>query len=1643
MVTSVAYANRTHNVRRLMMGALWTRAGFWFQQRIALGMLAVVLALFAPQAFAKPCTVNVSAQASPTKTIYEFNSSDNSTCDNGLGYGNYWGIADSSAGFANDGGEDTFVSTVQGGRLYIFSGLIPGSSNPGILQSGFIYYPPAGFTGTDSGTFYTQNTAGGPWIPNGTVNFLVPAGANQPTVTGVSPNSGTTGGGTPITITGTNFTGTSAVTVGGNNASAVTIVSGTTITALTPSGVAGSQDVRVTTSNGTSPVNAAAKFTYIAPSPPIATPSNANIAYGSGATAIPLALSGGTATQINLISAASHGTVIVSGTSVTYQPNTGYAGPDSFIYSAQNSSGTSSPASVTIDVAAPTVVYVPGNPSMATAGVAYSASVASATGGTGPYTYTVASGAMPLGLTLSTNGTISGTPRAVGSFTFSVRVADASTGSGPFSAISSQLTLNVAAPTLSMSPAPGPLSGSVSVAFSQSFTASGGTSPYAYGLNVTGGALPSGLTFNAGTGVLSGTPTSAGTVAFNVSATDSTNGGTFSITNSYSLTVSAPTVTLNPASLPNPTAGALYSQSVTASGATTPYTYAVVAGSLPAGLSLNPTTGLVSGTPTAAGVFNLTIQATDNNGFSGSRPYALTVGAPTLTLSPTTLGNAVAGTAFNQTFTTSGGTAPYTYAITGSLPTGLTMSTAGVLSGTPTATGSFPISIISTDSTSGIGPFQTTRNYTLIAVAGGVVVAPGSLPAPVLGTAYSQAVTASGGISPYTYSVSTGSLPAGLVLGPTGVLSGTPTVAGTFNFTVRAADSTTGSGPAIGTQVYTFTIAAPAITLTPATLPVPPIGAPYTQSVSASGGVGPYTYSVSAGNLPIGLVLSPAGILSGTTTAAGTFNFTVRATDSSGGPYSGTQAYTFTIGAPTITLNPATLPDPAVGIAYSQTMIATGGIAPYTYSISAGTLPAGLALNATNGVLSGTPTAMGASSFTIAATDSSTGTGAPFRATRTFNVNTTQTVPTAPPVSATTGSNAPVTINAAANATNGPFTGLSVVTPPASGTARVEGLNIIYTPAVTSAGVVTFAYALQNSAGASAPVQVSITVTPVPIPVAQKQAVTAAGKEVVIDITDGATGGPFTGAAILSVSPSNAGSAVLAAAAPKQTASAQGSAKQSAAGQTYTVTFAPAAAFAGTAVITYTISNALATSAPAALQISVTPRRDPSTDPDVSGLINAQIQAARRFATAQISNYNQRLERLHANGRAAFSNNLTVVMPSAAGSPQQCQDMQSLSARDMCQRGVATQTSRNSPRGGGGFGANGPVASNMGSATDGAMATGVGNAQGNNASGSNAAPGGVLGELAAGTLLAALPGSYDGFGTGIPGAPDLPGADAAGADTSDSRLAFWTAGSVDFGFANVGTQRSGFRFTTGGVTVGADYRVSDHLTVGAGFGYGRDGTDIGSSGTHSSADAYSIALYGSYRPTPSYFIDGVAGAGLLRFDSRRWVTDEAAFANGQRDGHQLFASLSAGYEHRSDRWLFSPYARMLVAESKLNPFSESSAGLGALTYFGQTVTTVSGALGMRTEFAKETRYGMFLPFARVEYQHDFEGQSAANLAYADLASAGPAYTVYGTPFGRDRIQVGLGAKLRTKTLTFGLDYNVLFGMSGLQQGVRLTFTAPF
>jgi Ice-binding-like/Putative Ig domain/IPTL-CTERM motif len=161
----------------------------------------------------------------------------------------------------------------------------------------------------------------------------------------------------------------------------------------------------------------------------------------------------------------------------------------------------------------------------------------------------------------------------------------------------------------------------------------------------------------------------------------------------------------------------------------------------------------------------------------------------------------------------------------------------------------------------------------------------------------------------------------------------------------------------------------PPITLAPPTLPVGRVGVAYSQQITATGGTGPYVFTVLSGTLPAGLTLSSGGLLSGTPTTLGSSPVTIQGTDSNGCP--GVITYTIVIAAatcPLITLAPPTLPAGTVGVAYSQQITASGGTGPYVFTVLSGTLPVGLTLSS-GGLLSGTPTTLGSSPVVIEATD--------------------------------------------------------------------------------------------------------------------------------------------------------------------------------------------------------------------------------------------------------------------------------------------------------------------------------------------------------------------------------------------------------------------------------------------------------------------------------------------------------------------------------------------------------------------------------------------------------------------------------------------------------------------------------------------------
>lgn len=444
-----------------------------------------------------------------------------------------------------------------------------------------------------------------------------------------------------------------------------------------------------------------------AEAPPASANSSSTVAANSTNNTISLALSGGAATLVTLVTPPAHGSATVSGTDVMYTPAAGYSGSDSFVWHAANGGGTSADATLTLTVSAPALALSPasGALSAATVGNTWSQTL-TASGGTAPYTWS--STALPPGLSLNASaGTLSGTPAAAGNYHFQVIATDALGASG---SASYTLTITAAAPSASNSAA----------------TVAANSSNNTLPLSLSGGVATS-ITIitppSHGSITVSGTsityqPAAGFSGSDSLTYTASNSSGT-STSAQVLISVSQSVLTLSPhgGTLQPATAGSDWTTTVTAAGGTAPYSFSAL--NLPAGISLDSPTGKLSGTPEAAGNYRFQITAADSLGNRGTASYTLAVTAATqsvLQLQPAggQLPPAQAGKMYAQTFSVTGGTAPYRWLSGGTLPAGMTFAD-GQLSGVPQAAGNNQFSVQVTDAAG-----STLRvNYTLSVTAAG------------------------------------------------------------------------------------------------------------------------------------------------------------------------------------------------------------------------------------------------------------------------------------------------------------------------------------------------------------------------------------------------------------------------------------------------------------------------------------------------------------------------------------------------------------------------------------------------------------------------------------------------------------------------------------------------------------------------------------------------------------------------------------------------------------------------------------------------------------------------------------------------------------------------------------------------------------
>ena len=256
-------------------------------------------------------------------------------------------------------------------------------------------------------------------------------------------------------------------------------------------------------------------------------------------------------------------------------------------------------------------------------------------------------------------------------------------------------------------------------------------------------------------------------------------------------------------------------------------------------------------------------------------------------------------------------------------------------------------------------------------------------------------------------------------------------------------------------------------------------------------------------------------------------------------------------------------------------------------------------------------------------------------------------------------------------------------------------------------------------------------------------------------------------------------------------------------------------------------------------------------------------------------------------------------------------------------------------------------------------------------------------------------------------------------------FAIWSDGTLTLGSRSDGALD--LDYTAVGISFGADYRFTDDLIAGLGFGYGRQVSDIGSNGTKNKTFAYTAAAYASYEMTDDFFIDGLLGAGALDFDTKRYVA-AGDFATGDRTGSQIFGSLTATYEFKNDATRIAPYGGIEFARSWLNEYEETGSSAN-YRYSDQTVDSFSGVVGIQIEQVLRQEWGDMTPGIRFECAHDFA--DASQSRFGDAGGASYTDTIETDPDMVDALSLGLSLKNSFHGgLAIDLDYEFTYGGSG-------------
>jgi hypothetical protein len=520
-------------------------------------------------------------------------------------------------------------------------------------------------------------------------------------------------------------------------------------------------------------------------------------------------------------------------------------------------------------------------------------------GGTPPYTWSLAPGStLPPGMALASGSHLTptfnpgqtilvGSPTTVGAFVFDLVATDA-TGAQ----MVRTFTINVSNIAL-LGAVRVPVAGTP---YAQQFTTAGGTLPYTYSMTPFSAdvpMLPPGLSLSA-TGLLAGTATSTGLYQFRLRVADAV-GNTFSRNFSFNVTTASGLRILTNG-FGDLTLGGSVEEGLSLVGNPAPSSvnWSHVGGTLPPGVNL--VSDSLIGRPTATGTYTFTLRGADASNPSNFadrefriRVVPMQVVSPPMRFGWTELPAGHTGQAYSTTIKMAGGAPPYTFAVNSllPLPAGLTLSAAGVLSGTPLQTGGYEIGFDVSDSA---GNTATIDDLSLAITSVGVprplVRDDGFLGFASRGVEFGSNIggvdfAVRGGVKPFTWSLTPGfSLPPGLSLlsggnGVSDMLVGVPTQPGQFDFSLDVLDAA-GQRLTVPVELPVFDLS-----IRPHTIPNGMVGSPYSATLIPSGGVAPYSMQLTEySDLPPGLTFSPSGVLSGIPTTAGNFFVAVRVFDS-------------------------------------------------------------------------------------------------------------------------------------------------------------------------------------------------------------------------------------------------------------------------------------------------------------------------------------------------------------------------------------------------------------------------------------------------------------------------------------------------------------------------------------------------------------------------------------------------------------------------------------------------------------------------------------------------------------------------------------------------------------------------------------------